>query len=78
MNALERLAESEPRPEWKPQGEVGKALKKQEPLLIDLIRKGHSTKAIFDAWGLKSDTDFGAFKTAIGGLRKFLKREGIR
>lgn len=78
MKILEQLAETEPHAEWKPVGEMGKALKHQEGLLADLIRKGHSTRAIYEAWGFESDDQFGSFSTAMNGLRRFLKKEGSR
>jgi hypothetical protein len=78
MNALRQLAESEPRPEWKPLGEMGRALKVEETRLRNLILKGHGSRAIYDAWGFTDDAFFNQFQTALGGLRSFMKREGGR
>jgi len=78
MSTLRQLAESEPRPEWKPLGDMGRALKQQEPLLLDLIAKGHGNRAIYEAWGFADDTYFNAFLGAMGGLRRFIRKETSR
>jgi hypothetical protein len=78
MKALEELADSEPRKEWKPLGEMGRALKAEESRLRNLIRKGHGSRAIYDAWGFIDDTLFAQFQIALNGLRSFMKREDAR
>jgi hypothetical protein len=57
---------------------MGRALKKQEPLLRDLIIKGHGNRVIYKAWGFADDTHFNAFLGAIGGLRRFIRKETSR
>lgn len=79
MNPWAELAETAPQKEWNPIGEMGKALKQNEPSearLADLIRKGHGPHAIYRAWGFEGEQDFPAFERALRGLREFMKREG--
>jgi hypothetical protein len=78
MNSLEQLAKSEPRPEWKPLGEMGRALKKQEPLLRDLIIRGHENRTIYRAWGFADDAYFNPFLGSMSGLRRFIRKETSR
>lgn len=77
MNTLRQLAESEPKPEWKPLGEMGRALKPGEDKLRLVIRKGHSNKAIYTALGFEGETDFNAVDNAINGLRRFMRKETV-
>lgn len=78
MNTLRQLAESEPRPEWKPLGEMGRALKKHEPLLRDLIIKGHGNRVIYEACGFADDAYYNPFLGAMSGLRRFIRKETSR
>jgi len=75
MSTLRQLAESEPKPEWKPLGDMGRALKKQEPLLRDLIVKGHGNRVIYVAWGFADDAYFNPFVGAMSGIRRFMRKE---
>lgn len=74
MKALVKLVEAEPQDEWKPKTDFGRALKEQEALLTDLVNKGHGDKAIFEAWGLEGSGEFAKFRSAMRGLRDFIKR----
>jgi hypothetical protein len=75
MKALEQLAESEPKTEWSPQGEWGKALKPGEDMLRKVIRKGHGNRTIYAALGFREEADFNSFDNALNGLRRFMRKE---